>query len=134
MLKLIDVATKGNLVRLYFGEYDEKTDTWAGAAAGEQPYGDDWDDAPYEDNAGTVYDRFIKSTVDVAVQWEYEVTEPFAGRYFTREELFERKMPFISIVTNPDYWYTDKKKNAIDICAQDSLTDILDKLPDGVEG
>lgn len=130
MLKLIDVATKGNLVRLYFGEYDEKTDTWAGAAAGGLPHGDDWDDAPYEDNAGKVYDRFIKRIMDVFVKWEYEVTEPFAGHHFSREELFSMKAPFLSIVTNPDYWYTDKKKNAINFCAQDSLTDVLNKLPE----
>lgn len=136
MLKLIDVATKGNLIRLYFGEYDEKTKTWAGAtSADEQPYGDDWNDAPYEDNAGTVYDCFIKRIIDVFVKWEYEVTEPSAGRHFSREELFDMKAPFISIITNPNYWYDDNKKGAINICAQDSLTDILDKLPDvGVEG
>lgn len=130
MLKLIDVDTRGNLVRLYFGEYDEKTGTWAGAAAGEQPYGDDWDDAPYEDNAGIVYDRFIKRVVDVCVKWEYRVIEPFAGRYFSREELFNTKAPFLSIITNPNYWCSGTKKNAINICAQDSLIDILDKLPD----
>ena len=28
-------------------------------------YGDDWDDAPYEHNAGTVYEWFVKGYIDI---------------------------------------------------------------------
>ena len=48
-LKLLDFENKCNQLRLFFGD-DEK------------PWGDDWDDAPYQHNAGRVYEKFIKDT------------------------------------------------------------------------
>ena len=46
-LKIIDFEKKGNVVRFYYGKDSLKE--W---------YGDDWDDRPYEHNAGEVYHRF----------------------------------------------------------------------------
>ena len=48
-MKIIDFDKKGNVVRFYLGE-DVCNDYW----------GDDWNDAPYEHNAGTVYNRYVK--------------------------------------------------------------------------
>ena len=72
--KIIDFEVKGNVVRFYLGN---KTDEWGWTNKnykdrnGNTPdwlkpndtyYGDDWDDVPYEHNAGLVYDKFVKGT------------------------------------------------------------------------
>ena len=77
-MKIIDFEKKGNIVRFYLGE---KTEDWGWTNpeykdyTGETPswlkpkdtyYGDDWDDAPYEHNAGQVYEEFIKGQKDIA--------------------------------------------------------------------
>ena len=43
-LYIIDVATYGNIIKLFLSKTKNK-DIW----------GDDWNDAPYEHNAGEVY-------------------------------------------------------------------------------
>lgn len=62
-LFIIDFAKKGNVVRLYFGSDSEY-------------WGDDWDDTPYEHNAGEVYDEYIRGVIDVAFPSNYAVFEP----------------------------------------------------------
>jgi len=64
-MKIIDFEKKGNLVRFYFGD-DLCNDYW----------GDDWNDAPYEHNAGEVYDRYIKEYIDVCFPFDSVVLEP----------------------------------------------------------
>lgn len=44
-MKIIDFERKGNLVRFYLG--DDDLHDWSG---------DDWNDTPYEYNAGQVYE------------------------------------------------------------------------------
>lgn len=61
--ELIDLRLKGNVVRLYFGKNGKQ-------------YGDDWDDAPYEHNAGVVYDEFVDFTMDVVFPFEIELETP----------------------------------------------------------
>ena len=77
-MKIIDFEKKGNVVRFYLGEqtenwgwtnpeykdYTGKTPTWLKPS--DRYYGDDWDDKPYEHNAGTVYGEFIKGYKDIA--------------------------------------------------------------------
>ena len=53
--KIIDFERKGNVVRFYLIKVDRNDDY----------YGDDWDDTPYEHNAGSVYDSFVNKIVDV---------------------------------------------------------------------
>ena len=60
---LVDFAKKGNVVKLFFG--DEK-----------DYFGDDWNDTPYEHNAGGVYSEFVKQAIDVAFPYRYDVSEP----------------------------------------------------------
>lgn len=64
-LKIIDWEIKGNVARLYLGQADLK-DYW----------GDDWEDAPYEHNAGPVFDEFIAGYCDIYFPFEYIVLEP----------------------------------------------------------
>lgn len=62
-MELIDFEKKGNATRLYFGKNGEQT-------------GDDWDDAPYQHNAGTVYPEYIERTVDMYFSVEVDTMEP----------------------------------------------------------
>lgn len=64
-LKIIDFDKKGNVVRFYLGGKHLQN-----------YYGDDWDDAPYDCNAGTVYEDFIVGFVDIAFPFDGYVLEP----------------------------------------------------------
>lgn len=90
--EIIDFDQKGNVVRFYLGKNGEQ-------------YGDDWDDAPYEDNAGTVYDKFIRGTVDVAFDLDADVYAPGGYEYanFTKDGMKNRAYPCIS-VSLKDFW------------------------------
>ena len=52
-LVICDWQTKGNVVRLYCCDQDRYNDIW----------GDDWDDQPYEHNAGQVYGKYVDKTI-----------------------------------------------------------------------
>lgn len=58
-MKLLDLERKGNVVRFYLG-VDELEKWW----------GDDWDDAPYEHNAGPVYERFVLAEADAVFPFD----------------------------------------------------------------
>ena len=90
--EIIDFDQKGNVVRFYLGKNGEQ-------------YGDDWDDAPYEDNAGTVYDKFIRGTVDVAFGMDADVYAPdgYGCESFTKDGMKQRAYPCIS-VSLKDFW------------------------------
>lgn len=84
-MKLIDYELFGNVVRFYIGEND-LTD-W---------YGDDWDDRPFEDNAGSVYDEYVAGYIDVAWGGNFMVTEP-VGLYFSKDDMKARKLPMVAV-------------------------------------
>ena len=112
-MQIIDFEKKGNVVRFYLGE---KTKDWGWAnkdfkdSKGETPdwlepcdkyYGDDWDDAPYEHNAGRVYDEFIKGHKDIAFDFDDLVLEPCDGKYnssWSKYDMRERDVPCIIVV------------------------------------
>lgn len=88
-LKIIDFATKGNVIRFYLGE-NSCTDYW----------GDDWNDAPYEHNAGKVYDEYIKQVYDIKIPYDYDVLEPCSGMlnsFYSKEDMKKEKVPCIVI-------------------------------------
>ena len=89
-MKIIDFERKGNVVRFYLGD-DDCEDYW----------GDDWNDAPYEHNAGTVYERFIKGFRDVTFPFDTLVLEPCSGTYnsdYSKEDMKKRNCPCIVVV------------------------------------
>lgn len=92
-MKIIDFARKGNVVRFYLGE-----DNLAGW------YGDDWDDAPYEHNAGRVYDEYIKDIKDVAFPFDTLVLEPqddwhnCGNSEYCKNDMIARKVPCLIVV------------------------------------
>lgn len=107
---IIDFSKKGNVVRFYLGKerYEIKD-----KIRYEKPWGDDWDDAPYERNASEVYDEYVDGVYDVAFPYDYMVLEPCDGDWnspYTKEDMQKRKMPCILIVppdvAKADYYTT----------------------------
>lgn len=97
-LQIIDFRKKGNLIRFYIGD------------ASNDYYGDDWNDRPYEHNAGTVYDRFISKYMDVAFSAGYCVLEPADDwRYrgnspFCKDDMKEGKCPCLIVLKDNFGW------------------------------
>lgn len=119
-MKVIDFVKKGNIVRFFLGE---KTDDWGWTNPdykdykGETPdwlkpqdeyYGDDWNDAPYEHNAGEVYDEFIKGYIDVAFPFNFAVLEPRDGcdnSRWCKDDLRDKGVPCIIAKKIPEDEY-----------------------------
>lgn len=60
---LIDFCERGNGVRLYFGSSVEKIT------------GDDWDDIPFESNAGIVYPEHVNFYIDALIPFNWQITD-----------------------------------------------------------
>ena len=89
-MKIIDWERKGNLVRFYLGDND-CTDY----------HGDDWNDSPYDCNAGTVYREYIKGHRDVVFPFDSLVLEPCDGEMncrFCKDDMVEGIVPCIIVV------------------------------------
>ena len=117
-MQIIDFERKGNVIRFYLGE---KTEDWGWTnkdykdSTGKTPdwlkpsdtyYGDDWNDKPYEHNAGKVYDEYIKGYFDLVVPFDYLVLEPCNGvlnSNFSKDDMADRKLPCIIIVSKEEY-------------------------------
>lgn len=131
-MKLIDFKKKGNVVRFLLGNDD--LEEW---------YGDDWDDKPYEHNAGTVYDEFVSGHIDVAFSFDDLVLEPCEDyRYgfnspFSKDDMAAARVP--CIVVAPKGVYCDQyddcfsywaiNKNAIQLYFGESLLALIESLP-----
>jgi hypothetical protein len=126
-MKIIDFEKKGNVVRFYLGE---KTEEWGWTNSeykdytGKMPdwlkpsdeyYGDDWNDMPYEHNAGTVYGEFIKGYKDIAFDFDDLVLERCDGEFnspWCKEDMTARRVPCIIVVPKAmteGEWSTDFK-------------------------
>lgn len=101
-MKIIDFARKGNVVRFFLGADDLKD--W---------HGDDWNDTPYEHNAGEVYDEFISGHIDIAFAFDKLVLEPCDGAYnsdYCKDDMKARKVPCLIVVPAElaqDSWHDD---------------------------
>ena len=98
-MKIIDFEHKGNVIRFYLGA--DELESW---------YGDDWDDAPYEHNAGRVYDEFVTGRHDMVVPFDSTVLEPCSGQLNSRWcklDMVARLVPCIIIVPGKLDWYSD---------------------------
>ena len=101
-MKIIDFHAKGNIVRF-----------WLGADDCDNYYGDDWDDRPYEHNAGPVYDEFVKDYVDVVFPFDALVVEPQDDWHYNgnspycKDDMKERMCPCVVVVSkeaNENSW------------------------------
>ena len=100
-MQIIDIEKKGNVVRFYLGENGNQ-------------WGDDWDDAPYEHNAGQVYDEYVKATKDIAFPFDYFVLEPCNGvsnSRYSKQDMIKRIVPCLVVVPDElhkeDYFMSD---------------------------
>lgn len=94
--KIIDIEHKGNVVRLYMGK--DGLEDWGG---------DDWEDIPYEHNAGTVYPDYYDYVIDLMVDFEYDVYEPASDTQnssYCKDDFKERKAPAI-VISKDHYSY-----------------------------
>ena len=104
-MRICDWETKGNVVRLYLCAAEDYDNIW----------GDDWNDVPYEHNAGRVYDEYITNTVDLYFSWnvdileaendwEYQCNSPYSKEIFK-----DRLAPiFIAYWLDENEWSWDK--------------------------
>lgn len=101
-MKIIDFEKKGNVVRFYLGKDDD-----------EDYRGDDWNDIPYEHNAGKVYQEHIVGYRDIAFPFEFAVLEPKDPEWqnnsrWCKDDMKARKVPCIIAIENPDDWHDDE--------------------------
>lgn len=92
-LALVDFEAKGNVCRFWLGN------------PGARPWGDDWDDAPYEHNAGRVYDEFVAGHVDVAFDFAAIVAEPCLGELnssWSKSDMLARTVPCLATLMVED--------------------------------
>lgn len=111
-MQIIDFEKKGNAVRFYLGV---NGDQW----------GDDWDDAPYDCNAGTVYERFVDGYVDVFYPFDFLILEPSDGVWntgYSKEDMMTRDVPCIVVV--PDDKIDGWKEDFTTYVAMDGVTKI----------
>ena len=100
-MKIIDFEKKGNVVRFYLGKDDDK-----------DYRGDDWNDIPYEHNAGKVYQEHIVGYRDIAFPFEFAVLEPKDPEWqnnsrWCKDDMKARKVPCIIAIENPDDFHDD---------------------------
>lgn len=84
-LKIIDYEINGCALKLYLGSQD---DYW----------GDDWDDVPFEHNAGPVYDRFVDGVIIIYFPFDDELIEANmneSNSVYCKLDFKENKIPFI---------------------------------------
>lgn len=99
-MKIIDFYKKGNVVRFYLGE-DDLAKWW----------GDDWNDSPYDYNAGEVYDQYVSGYRDIAFAFDDMVLEPCDGILnceWCKEDMIKRRVPCIIVVPKEiedESWY-----------------------------
>lgn len=89
-MKIIDFHKKGNVVRFFLGADDDFNYS-----------GDDWDDVPYEHNAGRVYSDHIIGHKDVFFPFDDLVLEPCDGdfnSFHTKEDMKKRIVPCIIVI------------------------------------
>lgn len=94
-MKILDFECFGNIIKLYLGE------TVNGI------YGDDWNDIPYEHNAGTVYDKFYTDTVEIAFPLSTSVYEPcygYSNSPYCKNDFLFRKVPFLLFGQLDESW------------------------------
>lgn len=151
-LRIIDFVIKGNAIKLFLGSPDEKG-IWAkegtrdreyieelvqkGEMGNRQYWGDDWDDVPYEHNAGEVYDDFVKGVVVLHLKYNALALEPCEGEFNSRwckDDMADRKVPCVVAYDNSngdiydydaDFKTINANDKAVRIYFGDKLTDVI---------
>ena len=90
-MKIIDFEKFGNTVRFFLGT-DDCENYW----------GDDWDNIPYDHNAGAVYTEYIEDTATVYFDFDDVVLEPCESDYNDWSKLDMKNGAIPCIVVVPD--------------------------------
>ena len=128
-LFVIDFETRGNVIRLYYGN---DPDYW----------GDDWNDRPYECNAERVYDEYVKAISEFGFDfssWVLTAESDYRYSYgtpYSKEDFQKRKAPCLVIVSNYDEYseptYSevigDDSDNVLKIYYGDKKKDVEEKI------
>lgn len=88
-VKLVDFMMFGNVVRFYYSD-DIYIDHW---------WGDDWDDCPYEHNAGEVYPEYFDGYIELAFPSSYVVNEACVGHLnspYSKQDMQEKRVPMVA--------------------------------------
>ena len=111
--EILDFEKEDNIVTYYLGHKDEKwgwTNKNYKDEEGKTPdwlkpsddfYGDDWNDIPYEHNAGKVYDEFVYSSRIYVYDFDYIIVEPSDGEInskYSKNDFKARKVPCIIVI------------------------------------
>ena len=132
-LKILDFNKKGSSVLFYLGDIEDNN------------YGgDDWDDKPYEHNAGTVYGNFVKAEVVLHLAFDTKVFEPCDGvvnSNYSKDDLKEGQVPCLVVLkaedirndVNEDYYglgYDNVKEldESIKIYFNEKMSDVIDRV------
>lgn len=97
-MKIGDFDRKGNVIRFYL--VDDKCDDY---------WGDDWNDRPYEHNAGVIYEEYVKGYVDFYIPFDWLVVEAQddwnyrSNSPFSKEDMKKRNVPCVVIVPRRVY-------------------------------
>lgn len=114
---LIDACWQGNTLRVYFG------------SSVEEITGDDFNDVPYEHNAGIVYSEYVKCVLDTMIPFGYTICDPASelGNYenstLCRDDFKSGEIPL--------FWITDETeshKNDLIFRMGDKEKDVVKKL------
>ena len=124
-LQIIDFQRKGNVIKLYLGKNGEQ-------------WGDDWNDRPYDSNAGVVYDEYVKDTVEISIEFDSDVLEPCDGElncHYSKEDMINRVVPCFIIVpqsVKAGHWFDE---NFYHWCSADGILRVYfgDTLNDLIE-
>ena len=130
-MKVIDIETKGNVIKLYLGKNNLK-----------DYYGDDWNDRPYEHNAGPVYNQFVSQTAEVYVPFDNFVCKPgedwtYRGNSpYCKEDFRDKGVPAVIIVPAKECEYAWDvcysqyvlMDTTVKICYNDDITDLTERL------
>lgn len=98
-MKIIDFERRGNVVRFYLGEDDC-----------EDYRGDDWDDVPYEHNAGEVYPEYVVGYRDIVFPFEFIVVEPkddfSLNSSYCKDDMKARRVPCLAVLkASKEDWF-----------------------------
>lgn len=97
-MKIGDFDRKGNVIRFYLVD-DKCNDYW----------GDDWNDRPYEHNAGAIYEEYVKGYADFYIPFDWLVVEAkddwhYQGNSpFSKEDMKKRNVPCVVFVPSSVY-------------------------------
>lgn len=99
-MKIIDFIIHGNQVKFFLGA-NNCNNYW----------GDDWNDVPYEHNAGTVYNEFVEAYFIKTFDWDFIVREPSDGANngcsrYSKEDMIKRRIPCVVALDEKyhDHW------------------------------